>query len=121
VSAQGTAALKSRLAQIQAYLVARPHVVHDLAYTLGARRDHLSHRGYFLCDTKGDASGPYFRDSAAKTEPSVVFTFTGQGVQWAGMGRELMDNFATFQHAIHAMDEVLQGLETPPTWSIQGI
>ncbi|KAL4860896.1 hypothetical protein BDV12DRAFT_208692 [Aspergillus spectabilis] len=119
VSAQSPAALKSRLAQIQAYLVARPDVVHDLAYTLGARRDHLSHRGYFLCDTKGDASGPYFRGSAAKTEPSVVFTFAGQGAQWAGMGRELMDNFATFQHAIHAMDEVLQGLETPPTWSIQ--
>ncbi|OJJ07905.1 hypothetical protein ASPVEDRAFT_89138 [Aspergillus versicolor CBS 583.65] len=119
VSAQGPAALKSRLAQIEAYLVARPHVVHDLAYTLATRRDHLSHRGYFLCDTKGDASGPYLGGSAANTEPSVVFTFTGQGAQWAGMGRELMDNFATFQHAIHVMDEVLQGLETPPAWSIQ--
>ncbi|RAL12372.1 uncharacterized protein BO97DRAFT_451580 [Aspergillus homomorphus CBS 101889] len=119
VSARSPAALQSRLAQIQAYLVARPDVVHDLAYTLGARRDHLSHRGYFLCGTKGIASGPYFKDSAAQMKPSVVFTFTGQGAQWAGMGRELMDNFATFRHAIHAMDEVLQRFQTPPTWSIQ--
>jgi acyl transferase domain-containing protein len=121
VSAESKTALTSRLVEIQSYLERKPHMVHDLAYTLGARRDHLSHRAYLICDAKGSISEIQSSGSAINPDPSVVFTFTGQGAQWAGMGRELMENFATFHQDIQTMDRVLQEIEAPPKWSIEGI
>ncbi|KAF7520840.1 hypothetical protein PCG10_008766 [Penicillium crustosum] len=119
-SAQSTPALISRLAGIQEYLKRKPHTTHDVAYTLGACRDHLSYRGYLITDGK---SGIYENQStppAITGVPRVVFAFTGQGAQWAGMGTGLMGHFDAFQRDIRALDQILQELESPPSWSIEG-
>ena len=50
----------------------------------------------------------------------MVFAFTGQGAQWAGMGTELMSHFDAFQRDIRTLDQILQEIESPPSWSIEG-
>ncbi|KAJ9482561.1 hypothetical protein VN97_g10867 [Penicillium thymicola] len=119
-SAQSTPALISGLAGIQEYLEKKPHMTHDVAYTLGACRDHLSHRGYLIVDGKSGISENQSTPPAVTGAPHVIFAFTGQGAQWAGMGTELMNHFDTFRRDIRTLDQILQEIESPPSWSIEG-
>ncbi|XP_044724176.1 polyketide synthase dehydratase domain-containing protein [Hirsutella rhossiliensis] len=47
---------------------------------------------------------------------AVAYSF-GSRVQWAGMAKELL-RFSSFCNDMSLMDETLQGLEDPPSWSI---
>lgn len=96
-----------------------PNRLGDLAYTLGARRKHLSRRGFLV---KANAVSPNvgaIKSSIASRAPDLTYVFTGQGAQWAGMGRELM-GFKSFCDDIRSLDIVLQSLRKPPSWSLEG-
>ena len=89
----------------------------DLAYTLGERREHLSHRAFAISDPKQ----PLLPESFTKTQHPVhdaCFVFTGQGAQWSGMGKGL-SQFSLFHETIQELDCILSSLEEPPTWSIR--
>jgi acyl transferase domain-containing protein len=58
--------------------------------------------------------------SVAGRTPDLTYVFTGQGAQWAGMGRGLMKTFKSFRDSIQSLDIVLQGLKRPPSWSLEG-
>lgn len=90
-----------------------------LAHTLAARRDHLSCRTFIITDGKTglDASELQLQHSAS---PVLTFVFTGQGGQWAGMGRGLLETYEGFANDIDSMDRVLQSLPDPPTWRLRG-
>lgn len=120
VSAQSQEALGTRLIDIKRYLQEKPQAIQDVAYTLGAHRDHLSHRGYLISDSAGNVTSVKSNVLAVPTEPSLVYTFTGQGAHWGGMGKDLFNCFATFRRDICIMDQALQGLELHPTWKIEG-
>ncbi|KAL6866385.1 Type I Iterative PKS [Amphichorda felina] len=98
----------------------------DLAYTLGQRRTHLPVRGYIITrdDTLAqDINVDNLRVSSADislSESRFAFVFTGQGAQWAGMARELMQ-FIPFSRTIHQLDEVLSKLSPAPDWSIYDV
>jgi acyl transferase domain-containing protein len=51
---------------------------------------------------------------------SLVFVFTGQGAQWAGMGRELLEKELMFKETVDALDDTLSQLHDPPTWKLKG-
>jgi acyl transferase domain-containing protein len=51
--------------------------------------------------------------------PNLVFVFTGQGAQWAGMGKELMEDYDVFRDVISEMDKVLAQLPQPCLWNIK--
>jgi acyl transferase domain-containing protein len=91
----------------------------DLAYTLGARREHLAHRTF--CITDGFGQLKVFPSIKGGVPPQVVFVFTGQGAQWPQMGRQLMMDFTSFCEDIREMDKVLADLPHPPPWAIEGI
>lgn len=50
----------------------------------------------------------------------INFVFTGQGAQWAGMGKELLQDFVDFHADIKAMDSALAQLPDGPPWTIEG-
>ncbi len=94
----------------------------DLTYMLGARRNHHSHRLALTARTLGEMvqelgafstgqAGPRMR-TAFTPRPEkplrVVFVMSGQGPQWQGMGRELMQHEPVFKRMIEACDKAMR-------------
>ncbi|KAI9042421.1 putative LovB-like polyketide synthase [Aspergillus affinis] len=51
--------------------------------------------------------------------PRVGFVFTGQGAQWFGMGRALIEQCPLYLQSLQKCDQILQSLdEHRPSWSI---
>ena len=104
VSANDAESLEARTGGIQHFLRNNVQSLHDLAYTTGVRRQQLSNRAFKVTDS----------------ESAVTFVFTGQGAQWTGMGRELIAQLPSFRKDICQMDGILQQLDKPPQWKIEG-
>ncbi|RDW91779.1 polyketide synthase-nonribosomal peptide synthetase [Coleophoma crateriformis] len=96
----------------------------DLAYTLGVRRSKLSSRAFVL------ASQPTLKEDLsplrvvsmgdkAYSKLPFAFVFTGQGAQWAQMGKELIDEFPSFRQSIAELDDVLKSLPEAPAWTLR--
>ena len=101
------------------YVKTHPTLLNNMAYTLGARREHLPFRSFAL--TNGLTSPVFSTPSKApKAPPDVIFVFTGQGAQWATMGTRLMSDFPTALRDFELMDEALSNLPEPPVWTIRG-
>ncbi|WP_044241708.1 type I polyketide synthase [Chondromyces apiculatus] len=92
----------------------------DYCFTAAAGRAHLEHRLALMAGSPGEArellSGFLADDLSPRVSRSqeactraadVVFLFTGQGSQVAGMGRELHETQPTFRHAIDRCAEIL--------------
>jgi acyl transferase domain-containing protein/D-arabinose 1-dehydrogenase-like Zn-dependent alcohol dehydrogenase/acyl carrier protein len=89
----------------------------DLAYTLSQRRSHRAHR---LCvvarstDEMRRELEAYLADSPSASvqsgiaspagAPKIVMIFPGQGSQWLGMGRGLLENEDSFADSIDRID-----------------
>ncbi|KAJ6780946.1 hypothetical protein PWT90_05373 [Aphanocladium album] len=51
--------------------------------------------------------------------PRLGFVFTGQGAQWFGMGRSLIEKSPLFLNTLQKCDRILQALpENRPSWSV---
>jgi myxalamid-type polyketide synthase MxaB len=98
----------------------------DVCYTANAGRSHFEHRLITPVSTSTDLQ-QRLRDVAAGqtpagvhlgrvtgTRPRIAMLFTGQGSQYAGMGRELFDTQPTFRRTLQRCSEILRGtLEHP--------
>jgi acyl transferase domain-containing protein len=94
----------------------------DLAYTLGAKRNHHPYRltlvahsmgevveelnGY-LGDQKGSKVRMAFAPRPEQT-PRIAFVMSGQGPQWWGMGSELMRYQPVFRQGIERCDAAMR-------------
>ncbi|GFF99742.1 nonribosomal peptide synthetase 14 [Aspergillus udagawae] len=121
-SAHSKTTLDARMDAIKSYLALRPQALADVAYTLGVRRDHLSHRSFTIINNDEEILGEEAESRHLDNTslfPSLIFAFSGQGAQWAGMGVELIRAFPSFQRDIQVMDQILQELDSPPAWGIE--
>jgi acyl transferase domain-containing protein/NADPH:quinone reductase-like Zn-dependent oxidoreductase/SAM-dependent methyltransferase/acyl carrier protein len=94
----------------------------DLTYTLGVHRNHHPYRMTLLASNMTEVieelglfasnqESPKVRSSfAARREepPRIGFIMSGQGPQWWGMGRELMEHEPVFREAMERCDAALR-------------
>ena len=117
-SASRPESVQASMDRLSAYATSHPGTMHDLAYTLGTRRQLHSYRAF--CLASADEFSEPSRASTAGPMPNMVFAFTGQGAQWAEMGKELFLQEIVFNSSITRMEESLALLSTPPKWSLRG-
>ncbi|KAI2712011.1 hypothetical protein CBS147332_5647 [Penicillium roqueforti] len=95
----------------------------DLAHTLANRRSKLSQRGYIFASQATATTDLVVEGLVTKTLPAldIAFLFTGQGAQWAEMGRQLFEQSPIYRDTIDHLDNVLQTLPEAPAWSIKDV
>ncbi|KAL4730982.1 Type I Iterative PKS [Fusarium chlamydosporum] len=99
----------------------------SLSYTLYARRSQFPVRATFsatsiqtLCD-KLEGDYQMIEDVNQVTDsPRILGIFTGQGAQWAGMGKSLFVSCVHVRNRIFAFQSILDSLPAAdaPSWSI---
>ena len=118
-SAKHPDSLQKMASNHQEYAVERPQDLANMSYTLATKRSVLTHRGFAVVST---SSGPFELSGVSKASPTasdLVFTFTGQGAQWATMGKELFTTQPVFRESVRALDAVLASLPNPPPWTME--
>jgi acyl transferase domain-containing protein len=120
-SAKHPDSLRKMIQDYQSYYISNPSCLQDMAFSLATRRDVLSHRSFCIANGVDDwvpVNGP----KPGFPEPTkLVFTFSGQGAQWAQMGKALIQNVPIFRQSIQQMDKLLQALPDRPEWSLMGM
>ncbi|GII66731.1 hypothetical protein Skr01_68160 [Sphaerisporangium krabiense] len=119
LSARDGRALR-RLAQRYAEALNTPGTdLRDVCYSAGRRRSHHEHRLAVVggvekvaASLRAYGSGAFPQAVAGGAQrasgPSrVVFVFPGQGAQWAGMGRELLDRNRAFARRMRECDRAI--------------
>lgn len=101
------------------YALEHPGYLHHMSYTLGARRETFSYKAFSVA-TPGSPLSMSPIMTLGKPY-NLVWTFTGQGAQWAQMGKELFDNEPVFQNSIRTLDTILAQLAESPNWRLEGV
>lgn len=119
-SAKHPEALRRMAEDHESYLSSHPEALQDLSYSLGMKRELLSYRAF--CVTSGEDSFEMSKTNKPgnKAAPKLVFAFTGQGAQWAQMGKQLIEREPSFRRSIRALDGYLMLLPDPPKWTLEG-
>jgi amino acid adenylation domain-containing protein len=119
VSAATKAALAATCGRLADVLSERRLDFVDVAGTLAVRRSHLDHRLVIQARTPEDAVAA-LRDLAAEREcPAAIsgrrtsnarlaFAFGGQGSQWWGMGRGLLQQDPLFRNVVERCDDLFR-------------
>ncbi|MFF1586452.1 SDR family NAD(P)-dependent oxidoreductase, partial [Streptomyces sp. NPDC058283] len=129
VSGRSADAVRAQAARLHAHLLAHPDLTAaDVAYSLGATRSALPHRLVALGTDRTELLDAVVRFAEGEEGANGVmgtgkpgataFLFSGQGSQWAGMGRELRDRFPRFRQALDAVCAVLDPLLERPLYEV---
>jgi epothilone polyketide synthase D len=121
LSAKSEAALRAQAAQLAAHLSEHPALeLMDVAHSLATTRSHFSHRlGIRAVDlgtarealeavAHGNQSVRVISGIARAAPPRLGFLFTGQGSQYAHMGRQLYESEPVFRAVIDRCTAVLE-------------
>lgn len=122
LSASTSEALDARVVDLGHYIQNANEIDFvSLAHTLANRRSKLSRRGYILASPATAKTDLTVGNLVSTALPGrdLVFVFTGQGAQWAEMGRQLLEKSYVYRKTIEELDNVLQSLPEAPEWSIR--
>ena len=118
-SAQHPDSVQAMLQGAESYLTQSPENLKNVAYSLASRRELHSHRAFCVTDGKAPLQiSPTVKPNI--TSPDIIWVFTGQGAQWAQMGKELLEQEPLFKQCIDTLDGVLADLPSPPSWNLKG-
>ena len=118
-SGRTSRSLKENKQHLVDFLVSNPKVqISDVAYTTTARRLHDVLRTAFCAQSIQDLSRSIHEDltrpdtKRVAERGSIVFTFTGQGSLYSGMGQQLYHTCSRFKESIHSYQAICdsQGL-----------
>ncbi|HLL56194.1 MAG TPA: thioester reductase domain-containing protein [Myxococcaceae bacterium] len=99
-----------------------PQDLRQICYTASVRREHHDHRLALVAKTADEAAEQLQAFAAGEQrmgmssgvrrpgrQRKVVFVFPGQGSQWAGMGKQLLETEPVFRGALERCDRRMRG------------
>jgi acyl transferase domain-containing protein len=118
---------KRQAEKLSDYLEARAsevddHYLNELAYTLDERRTNFPWKAAVPSQSVTDlikALRTDVKPTRAGKKPTLGFVFTGQGAQWCGMGKELLDAYPVFRETIDKIGAYLTSIGAP--FDVKGI
>jgi acyl transferase domain-containing protein/acyl carrier protein len=126
LSAKNEAALNDLMVRYERHLAHHPEqTLADICFTTNTGRTHFSLRAAIYATSKQQmhqklaaynaGEGGVWRGYTLLSQeaPKVAFLFTGQGSQYAGMGRQLYENEPTFRQTLEQCDAYLRLLDVP--------
>lgn len=122
LSAKTPAALNETARRLHDQLEKDPRIaLPDLALSLATGRAHLPHRLALSVSSSADAKTALAEAARGETPKGgargrasgsdgskVAFVFPGQGSQWLGMGRQLLEEASVFRSAMERCDEAIR-------------
>ena len=130
LSGRDDAALRDQAARLAHWLTEHPQAAwSDILHTAAVRRTHhaaraaltvadASHAIAALTDLTAGRPDPTITLGHARSRGKLVFVLPGQGSQWPGMGRDLLNQSADFAEIITACDHALRPLTG---WSLLAV
>ena len=120
LSAKTQTALEANIRSMASFLQTSNTVsLPDLAYTTTARRLHHNFRSSYVARTVQELTKSLEEDAAhppkqVRGPPKMIFAFSGQGSNHAGMGKYLYDSNATIRMDLNRFDAIVQDLGFGP-------
>ena len=126
ISAKNGISLQGNLRSMLDFLKQNPDVRLDqVSYTTTARRMHHLHRVILagsrtaeICNQLELAIRDETNMKRPMSAPKIVFTFTGNGAQYPGMGKQLFEYFSRFRNEVRRLDQIGQSLGFPSVLAV---
>ncbi|KAF4439073.1 polyketide synthase [Fusarium acutatum] len=134
ISAETESSLAKTVGKYADFIRANPDVnLEDVAFVTQTRRSVFSRRAFFSGENRDKLLE--FLDSAVETSktgaeigtqapgstsesPAILGIFTGQGAQWASMGKTMIETSSQFRESIQKCQDALGDIPDAPPWNL---